>query len=144
MRLIVAAQKDPDCSELEDDDGRSIAVERDPEPGIAIRLTRRDVEDDASGWYALSVRPTEQRPALYPTALPFIPARSATIVSSTQGIMATWRLIEAPACGIMPGLKQSPAVERMQETLKPIADRVRAGDKSARVEMTAKIRELTT
>ena len=42
------------------------------------------------------------------------------------------------------GLKQSPAVERMQETVKPIADRVRAGDKSAREELTAKLRELTT
>ena len=144
MRLIVAARKDAGCSELQDEDGRSIAVERDPEPGIAIRLTRRDAEDDASDWYALSVRPTEQRPDLYPATVPFIPARSATIVSSTQGIMATWRLIEAPACGIMPGLKQSPAVERMQETVKPIADRVRAGDKSAREELTAKLRELTT
>lgn len=142
MRLIRAAQKDASCSELQDDSGRRILVERDPEPGIAIRLTRHGAED-TSHWQALRVRPVEQRPASYPTSLPFLPTRSAAIVSSSGGTTATWRLVEAPACGFMPGLKDSPTVARMREALEPIADRVRAGDKAARAELGARMREFT-
>ena len=142
MRLIRAAQKDAGCSELQDDCGRRILVERDPEPGIAIRLTRQDAED-TSHWEALRVRPVERCPDSYPASLPFLPSRSAAIVSSSGGTTAIWRLVEAPACGFMPELKDNPTVARMREALEPIADRVRAGDKAARAELGARMREFT-
>ena len=89
------------------------------------------------------MRPVERCPDSYPASVPFLPSRSAAVVSASRGTTAIWRLVEAPACGFMPGLKDNPTVERMREALEPIADRVRAGDRAARAELGERMREFT-
>jgi hypothetical protein len=73
-RLINEALKaPPGTTELTTESGRAVRVEREPAPGIRLRLTWPRTDEETAGWLELLVEAVDQRPESYPTGVPFVP-----------------------------------------------------------------------
>ncbi len=64
--------------------GGEATIEREPEPGIRLRLTSGGRDGTVVTLYAGST----SRPGIYPSGLPFVPGEDATVVDSVDGRVA--------------------------------------------------------
>jgi hypothetical protein len=96
-------------------------VERDPEPGIEVRLVSLD-SDKGDDWAVFSVRPVSETPELYPATIPFVSGTSAIVGVFGETVTVAWSLAEAPACPVVPGMEPDPKLEGLAEQLKSLGE----------------------
>jgi hypothetical protein len=135
-QLLLRAMRAPaDVSEVSSDSGRTARIERSPEPGVdlAVRI------DDA-GWLVLSVTPVAERPTVYPTEIPFLPDRPATVVVIRDQVTVSWLGTEGFSCS-MPLSIDPELSENLAEMARPYAERMKQRDPGVMAEVTQRIRE---
>jgi hypothetical protein len=131
----------PEVSRIQSDTGQTIEIERDSDPGIQVRLLVADAESRLGDWLAIAVRAVEERPACYPSFLPFVPGTNALITRDGEHVTVAWRSSEPPACAV-PGLEPDEALKKLSERMLAIREEVRPGDPASRAEAREKIKSL--
>jgi hypothetical protein len=132
FRLIQEAMRSPaEKTELETSSGRKVRIERDPEPGIEIRLTHADAADGEGEWYVLSVAASEARPKPYPSSLPFLPGVEAAVsVTGTMSSVA-WRPAQYVE-SLPPDVKPDPEVAELLDSLGSLREESAQADTGSR------------
>jgi hypothetical protein len=131
----------PEVSRIQSHTGHTIEIERDPEPGIQVRLLVADAESRSGDWLAIVVRAVEERPACYPSSLPFVPETNALITRDGEHLTVAWRSSQPPACAI-PGLEPDETLRELSERMDAIREEIRPGDPASTAEATEKIKSL--
>lgn len=133
-RLVPAALKaPPDVHELRTDSGAVVRFEREPEPGIELRLYMPERLD----WEVTLIRAGDARPQRYPGGLPFVPNATAVVARAENGTTVGWHqagdltrfreLMFASAA-----LQDEPSIHAIRDRIQPLVERARAGDTAAR------------
>jgi hypothetical protein len=130
-RLIQEALSGPPgVTELKTESGHPVRVERDPEPGVQLRLVFPGTEERQDSWTALSVRAVEHRPGSYPSAIPFLPGVEAIVATFGETVHVIWRPSGA-ACQI-PDIEPDKKLEELERRLKSARDAAAGTDPEAR------------
>lgn len=106
----------PGVTELRTESGQPVQVERDPEPGIQIRLVFPGTQERRDPWTAIVVRAVEHRPVSYPSIVPFLPGVEATVVIFGETAHVIWRPSGA-ACQL-PDIEADEELEELERRLK--------------------------
>lgn len=132
--LISAAMAaPPDVSELRTDAGDVVPIERDPEPGLALRLSAASLPD----WEVLVTRVADAPPSRYPAGVPFISGATALVARTGErcavswlkaGDLAEFKELMAQAASLV----GDPLLATATERLKPLIRRASEGDAEAR------------
>jgi hypothetical protein len=124
-----------DVSEVSSDSGRTARIERSLEPGIDLAVR---IED--AGWLVLSVTPVADRPAVYPSKLPFVPDRPATVVIMRDQVTVSWRGTEGFSCSMPFGIDPELS-ENLADLARPYAERMKQRDPAVMSEAAQRLRE---
>jgi hypothetical protein len=130
-RLIQEALSGPPgVTELKTESGRVVQVERDPEPGIQLRLVFPGTENMHDGWTALSLRAVEDLPVSYPSFVPFLPGVEAIVAIFGETVHVIWRPSGA-ACQV-PDIEPDEKLEELGRRLKSARDAAAGADPESR------------
>jgi hypothetical protein len=130
-RLIQEAlSAPPGVTELKTESGRVVQVERDPEPGIQLRLVFPGTQDRHDSWIALSVRAVEDRPGSYPSIVPFLPGVEAIVAIFGKTVHVIWRL--SGAASQVPDIEPDEKLEELGRRLKSARDAAAGADPESR------------
>jgi hypothetical protein len=141
VRLLQEALSGPPgVSEVTTQSGRRVRVERDPEPGIQVRLAQLDSEGPRAEWRALSVDAVEERPESYPADLPFLPGVEALLFVFGDAASVTWRPTGA-SCPVPPK-QPDESLAKISERLREIHRSSEGDDSTTRAEVARKVKEV--
>jgi len=97
-------------------------VERDPEPGIEVRLEPLDSETGKGDWLVFSVKPVDEKPNGYPATVPFVSGTSAIVGDFGETVSVAWHLTDGPTCPVVPGMEPDSKLEDLAEQLKSLGE----------------------
>ncbi len=141
-RLIQEALSGPETvTELRTQSGRPVRVERDPEPGIQLRLTLTGTDGDGGDWIVYLVEPGEQRPRSYPSTAPFVPGVAAIVAIFGGTLSITWRPAEGAVCPA-PELEPDEKLVRLSEQLRSVRETATGGDPELRRSIGQRVKAL--
>jgi hypothetical protein len=140
-RLIQEALSGPpDLTELKTESGHVVQVERDPEPGIQLRLVFPGTQDSRDPWTALSVRAVADRPEPYPSIVPFLPGVEAIVVIFGETANVIWRPSGA-ACQV-PDIEPDEKLEELERQLKSAREAAAGADPASRPEACVDVKAI--
>lgn len=141
-RLIQEALSgSPGVTELKTESGRTVQVERDPEPGIQLRLVFPGTEDGHDSWTAISVRAVADQPELYPSIVPFLPEVEAVVMIFGETVHVIWRPSGAHACQV-PDIEPDEKLEELGRRLKSARDAAAGADPESRPKACVNMRAI--
>jgi hypothetical protein len=139
-RLIQEALSGPPgLTELKTESGRVVKVERDPEPGIQLRLEFPGSEEGHDGWTALSVRAVADRPELYPSIVPFLPEVEALVMIFGETVHVMWRPSGTHACQV-PDIEPDEKLEELERRLKSARETAAGADPESRAKACTNVK----
>ncbi|MGD2152916.1 MAG: hypothetical protein PVG79_06575 [Gemmatimonadales bacterium] len=132
-RLIQEALSGPPgLTELRTESGQLVRVERDPEPGIQLRLVFPGSEERRDPWTALAVPPVADRPESYPSSVPFLPGVETIVVVFGEVVNVVWHPSGA-ACQV-PDIEPDEKLEELERRLKSVRETAVGADAESRPE----------
>lgn len=131
----------PGATEITTESGRVLRVERDPEPGIELRLAPVDSDIGPGDWLVMSLRAAEEKPEGYPPSVPFVPLASGVVAIFGENITVAWRSIEAAACPV-PNLEPDAGLEELAERLKSLMESVQGSEATSSAEVAEKVKAI--
>jgi hypothetical protein len=130
-RLIKEALSGPPgLTELKTESGHPVQLERDPEPGIQLRLVFPGTQERRDSWTALSVRAVPDRPGSYPSTVPFLPGVEAIVVIFGETANVIWRP-SGTACQV-PDIEPDEKLEELERQLKSAREAAAGTDPASR------------
>lgn len=140
-RLIKEALAGPaGLTELRTESGHIVQVERDPEPGIQLRLVFPGTEERREPWTALAVRAVEDRPESYPSTVPFLPGVEAIVVIFGETANVVWRPSGAE-CQV-PDIEPDEKLEELERRLKSARESVAGSDPASRAQACVNVKAI--
>jgi len=131
----------PETTELVTESGRPVRVERDPEPGIQLRLTLAETDEHAADWRAILVEPRDRKPDCYPGEVPFVSGVKTIVAILGETVSATWRTTEGAACP-MPEQEPDEKLVQLSQRLSALREELKAGGPDSRAEAGQRVKEI--
>jgi hypothetical protein len=140
-RLIQEALSGPPgLTELRTESGHTVQIERDPEPGIQLRLVFPGTQERHDPWTALAVRPVAERPESYPASVPFLPGVETIVVVFGEIVNVIWH--PSGAAGQVPDIEPDEKLEELERQLKSAREAAAGADPESRPEACLNFRAI--
>ncbi len=131
----------PGVTQVTTRSGQVMQIERDPEPGVRVRLVTEGTEEKPGAWDMLNVAAVDERPGLYPSSVPFVPGVEAIVAMFAGMITVMWQPPGSAVCAV-PDLQPDAELEELGKRLKAIGEAVRGGDRTEQGSAREKVKAM--
>lgn len=141
-RLIhEAVSGPPGRAELVTEGGRPVRIERDPEPGIKLRLTLAEAGEDTVNWRAILIEPLDRKPYSYPGQVPFVSGVETIVAVFGETVSAIWRPSQGPVCPV-PEQEPDEELVELSQRLSALREELKARGPDSRAEAGQRVKAI--